>query len=210
MSDKTKHALAVVEQESRRRSEEQAEVSRAKELLQACTQKIAEIHQTVNAAGISDIYVVKSSKEVAEDAIATARRCSISTSLKSFVAAVDLANTEILKAETVCLREKEKKVKLDADRRHGENSLEPALSKFASLCAVVKVSELEKIPEVEECIENSRKAINSAVVAIDVGNVSNIHTTVADAIRRVNIAGEEVTRIKEVLGQVQNQRRAAV
>jgi hypothetical protein len=210
VSDKTKHALAVVEQESRRRSEEQAEVSRAKELLQACTQKIAEIHQTVNAAGISDIYVVKSSKEVAEDAIATARRCSISTSLKSFVAAVDLANTEILKAETVCLREKEKKVKLDADRRHGENSLEPALSKFASLCAVVKVSELEKIPEVEECIENSRKAINSAVVAIDVGNVSNIHTTVADAIRRVNIAGEEVTRIKEVLGQVQNQRRAAV
>ena len=78
----------------------------------------------MNAAGISDIYVVKSSKEVAEDAIATARRCSISTSLKSFIAAVDLANTEILKAETVCLRRK-KKVKLDADRRHGR--LEPAL-----------------------------------------------------------------------------------
>ena len=86
--------------------------------------------------------MVKSSKEVAEDAVATARQCSASSSVKSFVAAVELAESETKKTEQIVEREKEKKIKLDADRRNGEANLEPAIERFASVCAAVDVSSM--------------------------------------------------------------------
>ena len=207
---KVEIAHAAVATEGERRGAEIAEINRAKEMLENCSTKLEKIAQTINGAGISDLHVVKSSKEVAEDAVATARQCSASSSVKSFVAAVELAESETKKTEQIVEREKVKKIKLDADRRNGEANLEPAIERFASVCAAVDVSSMGSIPDVEECIELARKAINLAVGAIEAGDVSQIHTSVADAIRRVGIAADEVTRVKDVLSQVESQRQAAI
>ena len=60
----------------------------AEENLQSCTRRLYDIQESANASGISDIYTVKSAKQVAENAIATARRCSVSSSTSAFISAV--------------------------------------------------------------------------------------------------------------------------
>ena len=67
---------------------------------------------------------------MAENAIATARRCSVSSSSAAFISAVKVADMEIAKAEDVCKVEKERKYKLDKDRENGQSHLEPSIEKF--------------------------------------------------------------------------------
>ncbi len=210
LRDKISNANSVVLSEDRRKKEIEKEMSTAEENLKSCSRRLYEIQESANASGISDIYNVKSAKQVAENAIATARRCSVSSSSAAFISAVKVADMEIEKAEDICKLEKEKKYKLDKDRENGQIHLEPSIEKFSTVCALVKVNNLSYAPEITDCIAIAERAINVAVQAIESGTASEIHSAVANAVTHVDAAEMEVSRIQDTIAHLEEQRKKAL
>ena len=145
-----------------------------------------------------------------ENAISTARRCSVSSSASAFVAAVNLAVGEIGKAEDICKVETEKKYKLDKDRQNGQSHLEPSIDKFSSIRALVKVNGLSSVSEVKDAVETAERAIGVAVQSIESGTASEIHSAVANAVSHVNACELEVLRVQDAKVHLEEQRKKAL
>ena len=210
LAEKISNANSVVISEDNRKKKIEKEMAIAEENLQSCTRRLYNIQESANASGISDIYTVKSAKQVAENAIATARRCSVSSSTSAFISAVKVADVEIAKAEDICKTEKEKKYKLDKDRQNGQSHLEPSMEKFSTICALVKVNNLSTVLEIDDCINVAERAINVAVQAIESGTASEIHSAVANAVTHVDAAEAEVSRVQDAMAHLEEQRKKAL
>ena len=197
LAGKISDSNSVVLEENDKKKIIEKEIATAEQTLKSCARRLYDIQESVNGSGISELYNVKSAKQVAENAISTARRCSVSSSASAFVAAVNLAVGEIGKAEDICKVETEKKYKLDKDRQNGQSHLEPSIDKFSSIRALVKVNGLSSISEVKDAVETAERAIGVAVQSIESGTASEIHSAVANAVSHVNACELEVLRVQD-------------
>ena len=91
LAGKISESHSVVLEENDKKKIVEKEIAVAEQTLETCSRRLYDIQESVNESGISDLYNVKSAKQVAENAISTARRCSVSSSASAFVAAVNLA-----------------------------------------------------------------------------------------------------------------------
>ena len=201
-------AAHLVAAEQERRALDRDVRQKAEQQLEHAERKLRSLQVMQEEAGLEAVHV--------EEALsAAARALRIASEMKldrhsgsgPLQIAVATAWENTCTAESVVNAERESKEKLDVLRSKAQAKLDPALDRFSTTRAVVEVSGLGNLPEVESAMRSAEKTLQEAARSIlEDARAVDFEAAVKKAVKKAAWAEEQVELLKTAKAKLDKRR----